>query len=100
MTSPTMPVAPTTPMRAPSVLMVVPPLRVRVAEVERRMQRAHRVLHRLLRHVAGDLDRRGRDDGGGDPEGGGRRRRLRRAAGGAAAACADGGEPGGAGAAA
>src|SRR3954453_23041296 len=78
MTSPTMPVAPTTPMRACSVVMVVSPLGVRVAEIEGVVERAHCVLHGLLRHVAGDVDRGGRDDGGVDPELGERRERLRR----------------------
>src|SRR3954447_23918382 len=76
-TSPTMPVAPTTPIRACSVVMVVSALDGRVAEVEGGVERAHCVLDGLLRHVAGDLDRGGRDDGGVDPELGERRERLR-----------------------
>src|SRR4051794_32336887 len=48
--------------------LLMPTLRTRIAELERGVQRTHSVLDGLLRHVAGDLDRRGRDDSGLDAE--------------------------------
>src|SRR4051794_32940230 len=54
-----------TPMRA-SLLMAA--LRLRIVELEGRVQRAHRVFHTRRRDVAGDLDRRGGDDGRLDAE--------------------------------